>query len=217
MKTSGRNDIVIWQSTAKAVQLISTPGTRIAVVFHVNPDGDAIGSALALCRFLEKLGQSCHVISPNGIPEVLNWMPGAERIIRASENLTGATRLLKEAGLIFALDFNEVGRVKELSPSFIDSSAYKVVIDHHPGPEDFTDCILSDTSASSTAELVYRFINQTEYSDLVDEDIATCLFAGIMTDTGCFSYNSSGLSTWETVASLLNYGINKDEIYHRIY
>jgi phosphoesterase RecJ-like protein len=90
-------------------------------------------------------------------------------------------------------------------------------MDHHPGPQNFTDCILSDTSASSTAELVFRFIQSSGFLPFVDADVATCLYMGMMTDTGCFSYNSSNRNTWETVASLLDYGIDKDAIYYRIY
>jgi phosphoesterase RecJ-like protein len=124
---------------------------------------------------------------------------------------------MRAADLIFAIDFNEMKRFRELKDIFDESEAFKVLIDHHPDPSMKVDCMLSDTSASSTAELVYRFIHETGNMRWIDKDIATCLFTGIMTDTGCFSYNSSNRKTWETVADLLDYDINKDQIYALTY
>jgi len=157
------------------------------------------------------------VISPNNYPGFLKWMPGTEQVIIMEESSAEAMDSLLKADIIFAADFNELTRVKKLNEAFCESKAFKVLIDHHPGPNMDVNCMLSDTSASSTAELVYRFIKETGLHSLVDRDIASCLFTGIMTDTGCFSYNSSGRKTWETVAELLDFGIDKDRLYYLTY
>lgn len=217
MNMTRRNDTRLWQSTAEIAALLQVPGKQIALTIHVNPDGDAVGSALGLFRVLGKMGHHCRVVSPNGLPAFVSWLPGAETICRVSDTPEAAIQILQHADIIFALDFNEVKRVKEMEPYVRDAAAYKVLIDHHPDPEIFCSCTLSDTSASSTAELVFRFLQETGLVPLADTETATCLFCGIMTDTGCFSYNSSSRSTWETVATLLDYQINKDEIYDRVY
>jgi len=115
------------------------------------------------------------------------------------------------------LDFNDLKRVKELNEAHQAAKAYKVLIDHHPDPDVAVDCMISDTSVSSTAELVYRFIIDAGMKAHINRDVASCIFTGIMTDTGCFSFNSSNRNTWETVAALLDYGIEKDRIYSQVY
>ena len=212
-----RNDTTIWHSTANVAALLQKPGKQVALTIHVNPDGDAIGSALGLFRVLNKMGHHCHVISPNGLPSFVSWLPGAETIYRMSDAPEIVSELIRKADVIFALDFNELKRVKDMEPAIEASTAYKVLIDHHPGPENFCTCTLSDTSASSTAELVFRFLQETGLLPYVDREVATCLFCGIMTDTGCFSYNSSNRNTWETVATLLDFKINKDAVYDKVY
>jgi phosphoesterase RecJ-like protein len=212
-----RNDTRLWQSTAEIAAQLQIPGKQIALTIHVNPDGDAVGSALGLFRVLNKMGHHCRVVSPNGLPAFVSWLPDAGTICRFSDTPGEAKEILQKADIIFALDFNELKRVKEMEPLIKDSVAYKVLIDHHPEPEIFCSCTLSDTSASSTAELVFLFLRETGLIPYVDTETATCLFCGIMTDTGCFSYNSSHRSTWETVATLLDYQIGKDAIYDRVY
>ena len=212
-----RNDTAIWHSTADVAAMLLKPGKQIAMAIHVNPDGDAIGSALGLFRVLNKMGHQCRVISPNGLPAFVSWLPGAETICRMSDTPEIVSEIIRKADIIFALDFNELKRVKDMEPAIGASNAYKVLIDHHPGPESFCSCTLSDTSASSTAELVFRFLHETGLVPYIDREVATCLFCGIMTDTGCFSYNSSNRHTWETVATLLDYDINKDAVYDKVY
>jgi phosphoesterase RecJ-like protein len=197
--------------------LLNEPGKKIAVISHLNPDGDALGSSLGLQNLFLKMGHQCNTISPNDYPEFLRWLPGNETIVVFWHFRKQALDLIKDADIIFAIDFNELKRVQELKEAFEAASAYKLLIDHHPEPSIPVDFMLSETTASSTAELVYRFIKDAGFVHLVDKDIATCLFTGIMTDTGCFSYNSSGRETWKTVADLLGYGINKDEIYSLTY
>lgn len=207
----------IWNDISATAALLKAPGRQIAIITHVNPDGDALGSSLGLLLLFHKLGHTCRVITPNAYPAFLQWMPGSEHITVLEQSPETSVAWLKQADLIFAVDFNDLKRVKELNNVFFKSSAHKVLIDHHPGPDMEVHCTLSDTQASSSAELVYRFIQECCFFSLIDRDIASCLFAGIMTDTGCFSYNSSHKSTWIFVAELLDFGIDKDRIYSLVY
>jgi bifunctional oligoribonuclease and PAP phosphatase NrnA len=216
-KMNHRNNTLVWDSTAEVVKILDKPSKKIAFLIHINPDGDALGSALALSRLLANKGHDCLVISPNDFPDFLRWMPGAPEICLLSESFNRAEEFMKEAELIFVVDCNELKRIIRLQEDYNASSAYKVLIDHHPGPDLAVDCMLSDTSVSSTAELIYRFMMETGLQQYADKEVATCILTGIMTDTGCFSHNSSSRKTYETVASLLDYGIDKDEIYNRIY
>jgi phosphoesterase RecJ-like protein len=211
------NNHITWDITRLTAELLNNPGKNIAIVIHINPDGDALGSSLGLLILFRKLGHQCTVISPSDYPVFLKWLPGTDGVIVFKHSKVRSIEVLRSADIIFAVDFNELKRVKELNEVFEISKAHKVLIDHHPDPNIEVDCLLSDTSASSTAELVYRFIVETGLLSWVDKDIASCLFAGIMTDTGCFSYNSSNRKTWETVAELMDYGIEKDRIYHLTY
>jgi phosphoesterase RecJ-like protein len=206
-----------WNPTKLTEELLRSPGKQIVIIVHINPDGDALGSSLGLLKLFSILGHQCNVISPNDYPYFLKWLPGTDRVIVFKNSPVQSVDLLKRADIIFAVDFNDLKRVKELNEAFEHSQAHKVLIDHHPDPDMAVDCLLSDTSASSTAELVYRLIIETGLLPRVDKDIASCLFTGIMTDTGCFSYNSSNRKTWDTVAALLDYGIDKDRIYHLTY
>jgi bifunctional oligoribonuclease and PAP phosphatase NrnA len=214
---SHRNNTMVWDSTAEVVELLGTTPKKIAFLIHINPDGDALGSALGLSKLLSNKGHECLVISPNDFPDFLRWMPGAPEICLLSESFPRAEEFMKNAELIFVVDCNELKRIIRLQEDYNASKAYKILIDHHPGPDLYVDCMLSDTSVSSTAELIYRFMIETGLQNHADQDVATCLLTGIMTDTGCFSHNSSSRKTYETVAALLDYGIDKDEIYNRIY
>jgi bifunctional oligoribonuclease and PAP phosphatase NrnA len=208
---------LIWQDTSYVNDLLRSAGKQIVILIHVNPDGDAIGSSLGLLKLLANMGHSVSVISPNDFPGFLKWMPGSEQIVILKHNHSRALDLLQKADILYTIDFNELKRVRELRDAFASAKSYKVLIDHHPDVGLRADCILSDTSVSSTAELVYDYIIQSDLLRWFDKDIAACLFTGIMTDTGCFSYNSSQMKTWETVADLLSYGIDKDHIYSLIY
>jgi phosphoesterase RecJ-like protein len=196
---------------------LSEKSGKIVIVTHFNPDGDAIGSALGLCRILSRAGHSCSVFVPNDFPDFLKWLPGAADIITLTGQETKAAKIIESSTILFFVDFNDIRRMKEIREPVSRSSAYRVLIDHHPDPVVTADCMISDTSVSSTAELVYRFIMENGLKEHMDKDIAVCLFAGIMTDTGCFSYNSSSPETYKIVAELLQYNIDKDRIYYRIY
>ena len=207
----------IWQDTAMARNIIGQKGKDFAILIHVNPDGDAVGSSLGLLNLLQKIGHKGFVISPNDYPGFLKWMQGSDKIIVYNKTPGMASTILKSADIIFALDFNELNRMKDINGVYQQAGGYKILIDHHPDPVLSADCIISDIASSSTAELVLDFIKDIGCTSFLDVASAECLFAGIMSDTGCFSYNSSNKKTWQSVAELLDYGINKDRIYSSIY
>ncbi len=198
-------------------KLLSEGKRKIVIIAHVNPDGDAIGSSLALGRILSNLGHETGIITPNVYPEFLQWMPGNSEIVIFNNAQKTARQLIQSSEIIFCLDFNNLSRVKQINELVEQSKATKVMIDHHPTEEFFTPIVYSDTNASSTAELIYDFIHELGFENAIDKEAATCLYAGIMTDTGCFSYNSSNPHTYKVVARLLEYGIDKDNVYYKVY
>ncbi len=193
------------------------PARKIAILSHVNPDGDAVGSSLALSHFLSNDGIDSIVIMPNEYPDYLKWMPGSEDVIIYSKKKKLAEEIVMEAEILFMLDFNSTERAGKLGPSIKETGAFKIMIDHHPDPDGFADAILTDTISSSTAELVYRYMEKTGKASCIDSRVAECIYAGIMSDTGSFSYNSSEPETYRVLSELLKRGIDKDAIYSRVY
>ncbi len=193
------------------------PARKIAITCHLSPDGDAIGSSLGLCRALRNAGKWVKVITPDTPAKYLTFLPGAQEIMVYSRYEAQATRLLSEVDLIFCLDYNEPKRVDLLAKPLLASKAPKVMIDHHLFPDSFADLIISYPQVSSTSMLVYRVLTQLKRSDLIDREAAECVYTGMMTDTGNFSYNSNDPALYEAIADLLRRGIDKDEIYRRIY
>jgi phosphoesterase RecJ-like protein len=187
------------------------------IITHYNPDGDAMGSSLAFYHYLVKKGKEPIIVAPNDYPEFLHWLPGNEKVVVYKRNNGTVLNAIKNADIIFSLDFNNPDRTEGLEKYIIEAEAKKVLIDHHPEPSNFADIVFSDTSFSSTAELVYRIIEGLNDYDIIDSDIAECIYTGIMTDTGSFNYNSSNAETYYVVSKLLEKGIDKDKIYDRIY
>ena len=163
------------------------------------------------------MGHTVDVFVPNKVPDFLKWMKNCDKIHIASREVEKAQEIITNATIIFAVDFNDISRIDTFSDLIKKSNAYKVLIDHHPDPDPLADLIISQTSVSSTAELVYYLLRELNLSNLIDKDISECIYCGIMTDTGCFSFNSSRTETFHTVAELLNYNINKDKIYDLVY
>ncbi len=192
---------------------------KIILFSHVNPDGDSVGSCLTLYNYFRQYGKEAFVIIPNDIPDFLRWLPGAENIIIGEKDLKKTEKLIASADIIFYIDFNETGRLNQLAgyPTK-NNHAFHVMIDHHPGPAIKADLVFSDTQVSSTAEMVFLILKKIlKPVETLSLPAATSLFAGIMTDTGCFRYNASNPGTWETVAEILKTGIRNDEIYSNIY
>ena len=197
------------------IQILNKP-KKVVIIPHKNPDGDALGSTLALNFFLNKTGHQSHVVSPNEYPDFLNWLPGQEGILKHTTETDKAVELLKVADLIFTLDFNSLGRVEMLEPHINASSAKKIMIDHHQEPSDYADIMYSDSNIGSTCEMVYNLISHLDAAQ-IDQKIATCLYTGIMTDTGSFRFPSTTPKTHHVIAELIDKGANHSEIHQNIY
>lgn len=202
---------------SELVKKLKGDSLRILILSHRNPDGDAIGASLGLANVLVQLGHSVNVMVPNVLPKFLKWMEGANTITVYNHDKRKGNDLLTRAEFVFALDFNDLSRIREFDEKLKDNPCSKVLIDHHPDPGSFADFILSDTRVSSTAELVYSFLHEAGFDTYIDRDVASCLYAGIMTDTGCFSFNSSRPETFHIVADLLEREIDKDLIFDKVY
>lgn len=197
------------------IQILNKP-KKVVIIPHKNPDGDALGSTLALNFFLNKTGHQSHVVSPNEYPDFLNWLPGQEGILKHTTETDKAVELIKVADLIFTLDFNSLGRVEMLEPHINTSSAKKIMIDHHQEPSDYADIMYSDSNIGSTCEMVYNLISHLDAAQ-IDQKIATCLYTGIMTDTGSFRFPSTTPKTHHVIAELIDKGANHSEIHQNIY
>ena len=191
---------------------------RLLVTTHTNPDGDAIGSSLAMYHFLKGLGKEVSVVVPNHYPAFISWLPGNDQIIVYEEQHKKAQSLIAEAQLIFCLDYNAIHRSGSLQDILKVAECPLMMIDHHPEPqtEDFR-FVFSNTDTSSTAELIFEFMHEIAEDQKVTTEIATCLFVGIMTDTGSFSFACNRPATFHVTAKLLETGIDAEEIHRRVY
>jgi phosphoesterase RecJ-like protein len=186
------------------------------VTFHQNPDGDAIGSGLGLHLFLKKLGKNGVVISPNAIGDYLKWLPSIGDVVNFEEDPKIHSQKLKRANAIFCLDFNDPNRAGELENPIVDSKAKKVLIDHHLEPKKFAQFEYHDTGSPATAQLVFDLIAEIDESKF-DNEIATCLYTGLMTDTGSFRFPSTNAKTHLAIARLMQTGFNHSIIHENIF
>ncbi len=201
---------------AEVKKLLSQP-KKIVIVSHKNPDGDAIGSSLGLYNFLIKLGHEVNVIMPNDYPEFLKWMP-KQHIIKDYENdVNLANNLIEDSDIIFTLDFNSLKRAGDMESSLANSQAVKIMIDHHQQPDDYAAFMYSEVSISSTSQMIYHFIDMLDMTKLIDSVIGTCLYTGIMTDTGSFRFASTTSTTHRVVANLIDKGVNNSIIHNNVY
>ena len=193
---------------------------KIAIVTHYNPDGDAIGSSLALYNFMENEGKIVNIITPNRFPDFLAWMPGGENIIKEQENGNLAEKVLKEADLLFIVDMNAPHRAgKVLESQIVQSKAYKILIDHHIHPEIDCDIMYSCTQTTSASELVYKFLYKyLKYDkEKLSLAIAQCLYVGIITDTGSLTYSCNYPETYAIIHQLIKKGVDGEEIHRLVY
>ena len=201
----------------KAVKDLLAVPQQIVIIPHKNPYGDAIGSTLALWHYLNNTGQSATIVSPNDYPKFLKWMPGCEDILNFENKNQQARKALDDATLIFTLDFNHLGRTGQLEPVLQSANATFVMIDHHQAPSDYATVTYSDVTMSSTCEMVYNFIDYLEDTDKITQEIANCLYTGIMTDTGSFKFRSTTSKTHKVVSSLIEKGADNTAIHNKIY
>ncbi len=197
-------------------QLLDSP-KKIVVVGHKNPDGDAIGSCLGLYFFLKKLGHGVTVLMPNDFPDFLKWMPGCETIIIHEKETDKSAVTISDASVIFTLDFNSLSRIGDVREQLEKSNAQFVMIDHHQQPDNYAVAMYSDTAMSSTAEMVFHFMDALDGLSYLDSEIATNLYTGIMTDTGSFRFPSTTATTHRVVARLIESGAKNSSIHQNIY
>ncbi len=188
---------------------------KIVITCHLAPDGDAIGSSLGLMHTLNAIGKNAVVVTPDLVPKSLQFLPGVKDTIAFTRHDEYVTKLLAEADLIFCLDYNESYRIDRMEPALLASKAPKVQIDHHLNPGDFADVLISHPESSSTSMLVFRVLCRLELFDRINRQAAECIFTGMMTDTGNFSYNSNEPDLYIVIAELLRKGIDKDRLYQR--
>ena len=188
---------------------------NVVITTHVNPDGDAIGSSVALFNFLMKMGHDVSIIVPNDYPDFLKWMKSDELIINFSNSKNESQDKIEKASLIFCLDFNNLSRINELGDYISESKAKKILIDHHLDPSSFYDFKIHDVKASATAELVYEFLIYLD-SSAIDKDISEALYTGILTDTGSFKFSMSP-KVHTIVADLMRRGVDISFINNKIY
>jgi len=201
----------------KLKELLNT-SKEIVITTHRGPDGDAMGSSLALYNLLISLNHKVTVITPNDYASFLNWMPGNNDVVEFESNEIKAIEITKNAELIFMLDFNDIKRIDKYAKYVDQSNAFKILIDHHQDPDlEIAELIFSDPLSSSTCQLLYEILDLMNFNTYITKEIAECLYVGIMTDTGSFKYNSTTAKTHNIVANLIDCGINSSNIHDLIY
>jgi len=190
---------------------------KAVITTHHKPDSDALGSSLGLYHFLLTHIPEVQVITPTDYPEFLNWMPCNDTVLIYEGNEPDCNRLVQEADVVFCLDFNALSRINELGEVVRAARATKVMIDHHQEPEGFEDLAIWTTEVSSTCELIYRFIGKNFGREAISIESASCLYSGILTDTGNFRHNNTRAETHRTVADLIELGANVSHIHESLF
>jgi phosphoesterase RecJ-like protein len=198
------------------LELLATP-KKIAIIPHRSPDGDAMGSTLGLYHFLKKLNHEAIVIAPNEFPEFLAWLPGSENVLIFEKDKENVAKVLQSADVIFTLDFNALHRTGEMENVLNKLKAPFIMIDHHQKPDDYATFTYSDTAFGSTCEMVYNFISFLGEKELIDKTIATCLYTGILTDSGSFRFPKTTGTTHRIVAELIDLGVENTEIPNLLF
>jgi phosphoesterase RecJ-like protein len=190
----------------------------IVITSHRSPDGDSIGSSMGLFHVLKKWGKNVHVVHPDPAPGFLHWVPDSDQIIHFDGQTIEASELLENADLIFCLDYNEPSRVgTDMKSLLVETKALKVMIDHHLFPDPFCSLQISETSICSTSQLVIQWLEAINKLDALDEVSGTCLYLGIMTDTGSFRFPSVDAHTHDILSMLLRKGVKHWEIHEAVF
>ena len=205
------------QSINNIYPQLSSP-QKIVITMHQKPDGDAMGSTLGLFHFLVQFGHEVKVISPTNWASFLHWMPASKMVLDYEKDTKKSDLLIEEADWIFCLDFNTMSRTKKMEESLLKAKAVKILIDHHQQPQtEVFSFGVSDTSKSSTAEMVYDFIIGSGFQDKINDEVAQCLYAGVMTDTGSFRFPSTSSGVHLMIADLLKRGLKHSVIHEALY
>jgi len=188
---------------------------NIILIPHSSPDADALGSCLAIYHFFNQENE-VNIISPNEYTEILNFLPGSENILNYERDKEKCEKIFNKGDIIFTLDFNSLGRARNLSSLISKSSATTIMIDHHENPDNYADITISNSKMSSTCEMVYDFICSIDKSK-IDNKIATCIYTGIVADTGSFRFPSTTSKTLRVGSELINHGVNVTEIFEKLH
>ena len=201
--------------TLKSVTKLFSEKRNIIFIPHSSPDADALGSCLALYHFFNQENE-VNIISPNEYTEILNFLPGSENILNYERDKKKCEDIINKGHVIFTLDFNSLGRARNLSSLISKSSATTIMIDHHENPDNYADITISNSKMSSTCEMVYDFICSIDKS-IIDNKIATCIYTGIVADTGSFRFPSTTSKTLRVGSELINHGVNVTEIFEKLH
>ncbi len=208
---------VIDEEGLKAFQTLIDEARTVVVCPHVNPDGDAIGSSLALQHYLVRRGKDARVVVPSQFPDFLRWMPGAQNIVNFARHEGDARALIEHADLIIIADLNDSKRLMVAEQAVLESKAPRVMIDHHMNPGDFCQLVISHPEMCATGEVLCHLMWQLGELEHLSVEEATCLYAAMMCDTGAFSYASNRPVIYECISRLLALGIDKDRIYRNVF
>lgn len=202
----------------EAIKVLLASPKKIVVIPHRNQDGDSMGSTLGLYHFLIQLQHEVTVISPNEFADYLKWMPAADQVLLFEENHEACEPKLNEADIIFTLDFNAFHRTGEFMGSFLEKlDKTFIMIDHHQLPDDYAKYMYSDTKMSSACEMVYHFITQLGQENLINATVGSCLYTGLVTDTGSFRFSSTTSTTLRVAANLVDKGVNSAQIHNNLF
>ena len=190
---------------------------KIVIVVHVGPDGDAMGSSLGLWHYLMTIEKEPTIIVPTAFPSFLSWMPGAENVLVYETNQHKCEEIIENTDLIFTLDFNVPSRLAKLEKAVMASKAPIILVDHHLHPGDFARVTISYPEIASTSELVFRLICRMGDFSKINLASAECIYTGMMTDTGAFTYNSNKQEIYTIISELIKIGVDKDDIYRKVF
>lgn len=210
--------MVYTREKIKSVQEALLDAKLIAVIGHKSPDGDAVGSCLALANYLNLNHPEVEVCMPDSHPHFFNWLTGADEIMNLNDHPEKTMEVIKEADVIFCLDFNALNRLGDKMEVLVKKSqGFKVMIDHHLYPSDEFHVSFSDTSACATAQMVYDFIIAMGHKKYLHQSIGEAIYCGIMTDSGSFRYPAVSAHTHEVIAEILKLGVSHEHIHERVF
>ena len=208
----------IFQTTdIERLKCVIDEGNFFVLTCHAGPDGDALGATLGLAHYLKALDKEALVVVPDAYPDFLAWMPDSQEILRFDKYREKAELMIAMADVIVAMDYNALSRVDDMGPLIEKAKAKKVLIDHHLSPDKFCNLNFSFPNLSSTCEVVFRLVVAMDGYDQLTKSACECLYAGMMTDTGCFSYGPCTSELYLIISMLIDKGINKDRIYNKVF
>ncbi|MCK5825323.1 MAG: bifunctional oligoribonuclease/PAP phosphatase NrnA [Ichthyobacteriaceae bacterium] len=197
-------------------ELLQSSSKKIVLIPHKNPDGDAMGSSLALYKFLTNNNHKATVLAPTSYPKFLHWLPNNNKVVVFNKRNQQTIQILKDAEILFFMDFNDLNRIEDMKEYIDESDAVKIMIDHHQQPSDFADYTFVDPKVCAASQMTYHFLENLDVANEIDYDIATCLYTGILTDTGSFRFSTTTSTTHRIVADLIDKGAVNHKIHNNV-